>query len=152
MEEVVTLSYQRNKFLWYDRVMNGSENLSQLWKSQQTNKSLLSDVFFNTTKLEATIDIYTPVSTSHLLGVVRATLNMYSIWDIVNRVASDRGDGSYASIIDQNGVRVAYTTRQTNSTYNYSATNNPSGYSRPPELFTAIAPLTSHTNPRTVIQ
>jgi len=118
---------------------------NDLQQLQQTNKSLLSDVFFNTTKLEATIDIYTPVSTSHLLGVVRATLNMYSIWDIVNRVASDRGDGSYASIIDQNGVRVAYTTRQTNSTYNYSATNNPSGYSRPPELFTAIAPLTSQT-------
>lgn len=115
-------------------------NLQQL---QHTRTSLLSDVFFNATKLEATIDIYTPISTSHLLGIVRATLNIYSIWDTVNRVASDRGDGSYASIIDQNGVCVVYTTRQTNSTYNYSATNNPSGYSRPPELFTAITLLTS---------
>jgi Fe-S cluster assembly scaffold protein SufB len=108
---------------------------------QQTNKSLLSDVFFDATKLEATIDIYAPVYSSHLLGIVRATLNIYYIWDTVNRVASDRGDSSYASIVDENNVRVAYTTQQTNSTYNYSSTNNPSGYSRPAELFTAITPL-----------
>ena len=113
---------------------------SILKQLQQSNKTLLSDVFFNSTKREAEIDIYTPIFTSHLQGIVRATLYIYYIWDTVNRVASDRGDGSYASIIDENNVRIAYTIPQTNSTYNYS-TANPTGYSRPAQLFTAIAPL-----------
>ena len=109
---------------------------------QQTNKTLLSPVFFDATRNEASIDIYTPVYSSHLLGIIRATLNIYYIWNLVDQEASDRGNNSYACIVDQNGVRIAYTTPQTNSTYNYSA-SNPSGYSRPAELFTAIAPLSS---------
>ena len=107
---------------------------------QQVNKTLVSPVFFDATLYKASIDIYTPVYSSHLLGVIRATLNIYHIWNIVDQEAADRGNQSFASIIDQNGVRVAYTTPQTNSTYNSSA-SNPSGYSRPAELFTAIAPL-----------
>lgn len=122
------------------------DTLTQL---QQTNKSLLSDVSFDAGLNQAFIDIYTPIYGygSHLLGVIRTTLSIYHIWDLVNREAAERGNQSFACIVDQNGVRIAYTTPQTNTTYNFSA-SNPTGYSRPAELFTAIAPLAPNVQQR----
>ena len=74
-------------------------------------KTFISDVYFDPKTQKASVDIYTPViNTSSqpqaMLGFVRATLNIDYIWDTVNSDHAN-GTGSYAFILDQNGVRIA---------------------------------------------
>lgn len=73
-------------------------------------KPLISPVYFDPKTKQATVDIYAPISlgNSHqLLGFIRATLKLDYIWNIVNSDSGANGDGSYAFLLDENGVRIA---------------------------------------------
>jgi methyl-accepting chemotaxis protein len=89
-----------------------------------SGKSFISAVYFDPKIKKASVDIYNPIidtAQKKLLGFVRASLAIDYIWDIVNHDRGANGNGSYAFILDQDGVRIADT--------------NPS------RLFSAIAPL-----------
>ncbi len=90
-----------------------------------SGKPFISTVFFDPVLRKACVDIYAPIisfTNSQLLGFVRATLTMDYVLNIVSNNSGANGTGSYAFILDQNGVRIAYP--------------------RPALQFTAIAPLT----------
>ena len=75
-------------------------------------KVLISPVYYTPTTHKATIDIYAPIvdtaaSTPVLLGLIRSTLNLDYIWNIVASDKGANGDGSDAFILDENGVRIA---------------------------------------------
>jgi methyl-accepting chemotaxis protein len=73
---------------------------------------VISDVYYNATTQKATVDIYAPVITTQpkaYLGFMRASLSLDYIWSIVKDDKGNNGDGSYAFILDENGVYVADT-------------------------------------------
>ena len=79
-----------------------------------TLKTFASGVYYNATTQKASLDIYAPVvdtqnHTHALLGFMRATLNLDYIWSIVQSDQNNNGNGSYAFILDENGVRIADT-------------------------------------------
>lgn len=91
-------------------------------------KSFISPVYYNPKTQKASVDIYQPVaSPAHvLLGFMRASLNIDYIWGIVGDdygAKGPNGSGSYAFILDQNGVRIADTNAQ--------------------RLFSAVSPLST---------
>lgn len=92
----------------------------------QSGKAFISPVYYNPKTQKAFLDIFSPVvstttSRPTYLGFVRATLNIDYIWNVVGSDQGANGDGSYAFILDQNGVRIADTS--------------------PSRRFTAVAPL-----------
>ncbi len=92
----------------------------------QSGKTFISPVYYNPKTQKAFLDIFSPVVTTTTsrptyLGFVRATLNIDYIWNVVSNDQGANGDGSYAFILDQNGVRIADT--------------------GPSRRFTAVAPL-----------
>ena len=92
----------------------------------QLGKPFASDVYYDPTTHTSSIDLYTPVFTlsfKGILGIARHTLKLDAIWNIVNGAKGANGTGSYAFLLDQNGVRIV----------------DPD----PHTLFTAIAPPTS---------
>lgn len=96
------------------------EDAQQIAKGQQ----FVSGVYYDTVTHQSTIELYTPVYSTtlkKLLGVVRDTLSLANIWNIVNSEKGVNGSGSYALILDQDGVRIV----------------DPD----PTTLFTSIAPL-----------
>ncbi len=78
--------------------------------------NFVSAVYYNPDTKKASVDIYAPIITTQapgappqkpmLLGSIVATLNLDYIWNIVNS-DHDNGTGSYAFILDENGVRIA---------------------------------------------
>ncbi|TMD64057.1 MAG: hypothetical protein E6I91_11560 [Chloroflexi bacterium] len=89
-----------------------------------SGKSFISAAYYDPKIKKASVDIYSPVivaAQKKLLGFVRASLLIDYIWDIVGNDRGANGNGSYAFILDQNGVRVADTD--------------------PSRLFSAIAPV-----------
>jgi hypothetical protein len=89
-----------------------------------TDQQFISGVYYDATTGVSAVDIFTPVNvpaTQKLLGYVRDTLNLSNIWTIVNNEKGINGSGSYAFILDQNGVRIV----------------DPD----PQALFTAVSPL-----------
>jgi C4-dicarboxylate-specific signal transduction histidine kinase len=61
-----------------------------------------------------TVDLFEPVtvvdrSTTRAIGFVRATLNVSFIWNMIVDERGANGNGSYAFIVDENGVIVAHT-------------------------------------------
>lgn len=106
----------------------------QLLTSQ---KSLISDVFFNRASNEAYIDIYTPVVTASYkpVGILRTSFDLNYVWQTVDSEASANGSGSYAFILDHNGMRIAYTNPKP----------DPAGTTQAPDLFKAIAPFSPAT-------
>ena len=78
-------------------------------KEVDTGKTFVSDVYYNPTKHTASVDIYSPIAdpTTHtLLGFIRSSLNLNYIWNIVTD-DTHNGQGSYAFILDENGIRIA---------------------------------------------
>ncbi|HLZ59272.1 MAG TPA: cache domain-containing protein [Ktedonosporobacter sp.] len=104
------------------------EDAKQLQKS---GKVLISDVFYDKTKNAASVDLYARIVTEQfqVLGFVRASLGLHHIWDIVDSEPASNGPGSYAFLLDQNNVRIAYSNL------------DPSGLTHPAQLFQAVAPL-----------
>jgi methyl-accepting chemotaxis protein len=93
-----------------------------------SGKAEFSPVYYSPSTHEASLDMYAPIvnsaDTPHtLLGFIRSTLNLDYIWNVVQNDKGANGNGSYAYVLDQNGVRIA-------DTYTYL-------------LFTAIAPLST---------
>jgi hypothetical protein len=92
----------------------------------QSGKTFISPVYYNPKTQKAFLDIFSPVGSTTTskptyLGFARATLNIDYIWNVVSNDQGANGDGSYAFILDQNGVRIADT--------------------GPSRRFTAVAPL-----------
>jgi methyl-accepting chemotaxis protein len=104
------------------------EALQQL---QQSDRVFISNVFYSLTGNQPSIDLYARIIDNNfrVQGYVRASLGLRRIWAPVDSEPQNNGVESYASIIDENGVRIAYT--------------NPdlSGFTHSPYLFKAIAPL-----------
>jgi len=104
----------------HGKYMIPPEDAQQIAKGQQ----FVSGVYYDPTTHQSTVDLYTPVYSTalkRLLGVVRDTLDIHAVWQIVNSEKGANGAGSYAFILDQNGVRIV----------------DPD----PNTLFTSIAPL-----------
>lgn len=81
-------------------------------KAVGAGKVVISSVYYTPGTQTASVDIYAPVATQQprqYLGFMRATLNINYIWNIVNGDQGANGDGSYAFILDENGVRIADT-------------------------------------------
>ncbi len=79
-----------------------------------SGKSFISAVYYSPTTKKASVDIYSPIADSitHTpLGLIRATLNLDYIWNIVSQDLGNNGSGSYAFILDENGIRIASTDR-----------------------------------------
>jgi len=85
----------------------------------------ISPVFFDQENGTAAIMLYAPVitATSKPLGFLCAMFQLNNVWNILNSERGANGTGSYAFILDQNGVRIADT--------------------EPTRLFSSIAPLPS---------
>lgn len=93
------------------------------------NKSFISDVYYDPQAKHAYVQIYTPIvpkpGSNQVLGFLRATLTLDSVWSVVASDSGANGTDSYAFITDENGIRIAdaHTT----------------------DLFTAVQPLDSAT-------
>lgn len=84
----------------HGKYMIPPEDAQQIPKGQQ----FISGVYYNPVTHQSTVDLYTPVYSTmlkRLLGVVRDTLDIHSVWQIVN---SEKGVNGF--ILDQNGVRI----------------------------------------------
>ncbi len=99
------------------------------------NKSLISDVYFDNQTQTAFIDIYTSITTTNgtLLGFGRSTLKLTDIWTAVNN-ETNAAQGSFAMILDEHGVRIAYT--------------NDDPVNLPKPLFKPIAPISPELQQR----
>src|SRR2546421_12074240 len=89
----------------HGKYMIPPEDAQQIAKGQQ----FVSGVYYNPVTHQSPVDLYTPVystSLKRLLGVVRDTLDIKSVCQIVNNEKGVNGAGSYAFILDQNGVRI----------------------------------------------
>ncbi len=106
-------------------------------KLQGVNKSLISNVYYDNNTHMAFLYIYASITSpsGQLLGFGRATLQLSSIWTEVNN-ETIAAPGSYATILDNNGVSIAYTNTDT------TLTTLPQG------LFKAVAPLSSQLQQR----
>jgi hypothetical protein len=95
----------------------------------KAGQTFISPVFYDPQKTQASVDIYAPIYASALpgtkaplIGFIRSTLKLDYIWQsVVGQDVNTIGQGSYAFILDNNGVRIA--------------TNTSS------QLFTSVAPL-----------
>jgi hypothetical protein len=104
----------------HGKYMIPPEDAQQIAKGQQ----FISNVYYDPVTHQSTAELYTPVYSTtlkRLLGTVRDTLSLDNIWNIVNSEKGVNGNGSYAFILDQYGVRIV----------------DPN----PGTLFTSIAPL-----------
>ncbi|MBE3558910.1 MAG: cache domain-containing protein [Ktedonobacteraceae bacterium] len=105
---------------------------------QQSSSVAISNVFYDLTGNKASVDIYAGVldSTFHTIGYIRGSLGLHRIWEPVDGEPQAIGADSYGFILDQNGVRIAYT--------------NPdrSGFTHPRYLFKAITPLSPQLQQR----
>src|SRR5581483_5332447 len=102
-----------------------------LQQIQQTGKVYISDVFYDPVANNPSVDLYARVINENFqtLGIVRASLGLHRIWQAVDSEPQTNGSDSYAFVLDQHGVRIAYT--------------NPdhSGFTHPQYLFKASSPL-----------
>ncbi len=92
-------------------------------------QQFFSGVYYDPTTHTSTLELYTPsispTPPNHVIGFVRDTLKLDTILNIVTGENGANGSGSYAFLLDQNGVRII----------------DPN----PHTLFTAIAPLSPQT-------
>jgi nitrogen fixation/metabolism regulation signal transduction histidine kinase len=91
---------------------------------QSKTLQYVSDAQYDPATRQYLIDIYTTVYSFQLakpLAIIRSTLSLNNVWSIINSETGVNGDGSYAFIVDENGVRIVDPNKQS--------------------LFTAVAPL-----------
>lgn len=84
----------------------------QYLQEVQSGKTFISDVYYDTKTQKAMVDIYSPMISLQprmYLGFIRATLSLDNIWSIVKDDQGNNGDGSYAFLLDENGVRIGDT-------------------------------------------
>jgi signal transduction histidine kinase len=128
------LDLHGHALLWYptppqmhDNTLIPANTLAQI---QQSTTAFFSGVFYDPRIGNASIVIYMPIitSSSNVVGILRAEFFLNYIWSITNSQVDSAG--SYAFILDQNGVRIAYSSM------------DGSTLARSKYLFKAIAPLT----------
>jgi hypothetical protein len=83
-------------------------------QSNTPNGALSSPAYYNPQGNVLTVDLSEPVTvvdgnTTRVIGFVRATLNVSFIWNIIVDERGVNGNGSYAFIVDENGVIIAHT-------------------------------------------
>ena len=92
-----------------------------------------SDVFYDPLANNPSIDLYTHIFSTNFqpIGTLRASISLHRLWEPIDSEAQENGASSYAFVLDQHNVRIAYT--------------NPdhSGFTRPHYLFKAVAPLSA---------
>src|SRR5579885_1997549 len=91
-------------------------------------QQFISGVYYDSTTRTSTVEVYTPsisATSNRVIGFVRDTLKLDTMFNIVNCEKGANVSGSYAFLLDQNGVRII----------------DPN----PHTLFTAIAPLSPQT-------
>jgi hypothetical protein len=73
--------------------------------------TLVSPVFYDAATGKVLVDLYVPVQTifNRVLGIVRITLDIDYIQELISAEKNANGNGSYAFLIDQFGVRIADT-------------------------------------------
>src|SRR6266700_3255285 len=118
------LDLQGHALLWYPMSpqMHGNKLLPTdvLDQIQRSSSPQISGVFYDPESGEASMVISMPIlaSTFRVVGIIRAEVNLTYIWNVVNTQVDQVG--SYAFILDQNGVRIASTnsgSTLTRSTY-----------------------------------
>jgi hypothetical protein len=87
--------------------------------SLKNGNAFISSVYYSPTTQKASVDLYSPIymqptsgttqQNPTYVGFVRATLNLDYIWNIVDTDQGSNGNGSYAFILDENGIRIADT-------------------------------------------
>ncbi len=96
-----------------------------------SSKVLVSDVFYDSLANNPSVDLYARIVDNDLqsVGIIRASMSLHRLWQPVDSTPQTEGADSYAFVLDQHGVRIAYT--------------NPdhSGFTHPSYLFKAIGPL-----------
>ncbi|HEY5004372.1 MAG TPA: sensor histidine kinase [Ktedonobacteraceae bacterium] len=128
------LDMQGNAHLWYPIPprMHGSSLIPTTILDQvnQSTTAVFSGVYYDPVVGNASAVIYIPIITSDskVVGILRAEFFLNYIWNVVNSQVDTVG--SYAFILDQNDVRIAYANT-------YGSTLARSKY-----LFTAITPFT----------
>ncbi|MBV9259009.1 MAG: cache domain-containing protein, partial [Ktedonobacteraceae bacterium] len=82
-----------------------------LQQMQQTDEIVFSDVFYDPVANNPSVDLYVRVIDNNFqtLGYVRASLGLHRIWQAVDSEPRTNGSDSYAFVLDQHGVRIAYT-------------------------------------------
>lgn len=93
----------------------------------RSGKTFVSAVYYSPATQKASVDLYSPIyapqaqgqgglpaqsassQQSAYIGFIRATLDLDYVWNIVEGDRGDNGAGSYAFILDENGVRIADT-------------------------------------------
>ncbi|GAC1468785.1 MAG: hypothetical protein PVSMB5_14250 [Ktedonobacteraceae bacterium] len=80
-------------------------------------KTFITPVYYSPTTKKASVQIYSPIpdiqNPKKMQGFMQATLNLDYIWNrIVQKDLGINGPGSYAFIVDENGVRIADTAEQ----------------------------------------
>jgi len=123
---------QGNPMLAYppQQVANEVISAQELTRVASGN-TFISPVFYSSDTKKASVHIYVPITNqdilppgtnANMIGFARATLNIDYIWNnIVQKDQGNNGAGSYAFILDENGVRIADTNAN--------------------ERFTSVAPL-----------
>jgi hypothetical protein len=86
-------------------------------------KTFISPAYYSPQSGKSTVDIYAPVTLAEapgtqtaaqhpIIGFLRATLDLEYVFNIVKGDTGNNGDGSYAYIVDENGVRIIDTDAQ----------------------------------------
>ncbi|GCF11477.1 sensor histidine kinase [Dictyobacter arantiisoli] len=84
---------------------------------QGTHKTIISDIYFDNQARQPFVDMYTTIISpgSRLLGIGRATFKLNDVWTAVNNETNATKD-SFAMVLDENGIRIAYTNPDTTGT------------------------------------
>ncbi len=86
----------------------------QYMSSVLAGKTFITPVFYSPETKKASVQIYSPIfdlqTPTKVQGFMQATLNLDYIWNkIVQKDLGNNGQGSFAFILDENGVRIADT-------------------------------------------
>jgi hypothetical protein len=114
---------QGNQLLTYSQQQNSPFTGLAVSPQEQTDvesgKTFISPVYYLPEPNKAFVYIYAPLTNQDIIppdakpttiGFLRATLNLDYIWkDIVQKDQDNNGPGSYAFILDENGIRIADT-------------------------------------------
>lgn len=87
---------------------------AQQLASVKAGKEVISPVFYDAITNRTSVDIFAPVVAIDangqpvgVLGFMRATLNLTTVNTLIHQDINVHGDGSYAFIVDDQGVRIA---------------------------------------------
>jgi methyl-accepting chemotaxis protein len=123
-------------------------------KEVKAGKSFISPVFYDATTHQTSVDIFAPVIPLDIngnplpaLGFARATLNLTTIQNVVKQETNVHGQGSYAFILDDQGVRIADSTGSTLFTSVAQLAPDMQQQVKNGERYTTQQPIITHPDP-----